>query len=99
MSWPIPKLRGRFSRSGFCIDSQRETISGSAEGGRTYLGLLLGASLSLRERGGGRFLSGLWWLSLREDVSLYSSKLESSSLKRRWAGISAETQSSSHCHH
>lgn len=39
-------------------------------GSKTYLGSLLGASLSLRERGRGHLLSSLGGLSLRkEDIS------------------------------
>lgn len=68
MSWPIPKLRGRFSRRGFFdAVSEGQVQSGNKE---AYLGGLLGTRLSLRERSRSDLLTGFGRLSLRkEDIS------------------------------
>src|SRR6478609_8774983 len=67
MSWPIPKLRDRFSMRGFLyrVSDRKMQRQRRTEGGRTDLGGLLRTSLSLREGGRGGLLAGLGRLSLR----------------------------------
>jgi len=63
----MPKLRGRFSRSGFCniVSTQENEQEVLDRGCETDLGSLLGTSLPLREGGRGDLLTGLRRLSLR----------------------------------
>lgn len=76
MSWPIPKLRVRFSIRGFCgrtvSDLQAPNILLKAGRKKTYLGsLLASASLALGVGQSGGLLSGLSRrLSLRKKISV-----------------------------